>query len=107
MSTPDLRDTIENELRRVLIQNHPNYDSWYETLSPQARQILDSILEKDVTPELIYFSQQVVEQESDAIQFLHILAGGNPSPNVVLALTNFALGDILLDVREFGSNPEE
>lgn len=102
MSTPDLRDAFENELRRVLIQNHPNYASWYETLTPRARDAIDTLMEDDVTPELIHFSQEVVEQESNTFQFIHILAGGNPSPSVVLALTNFALGDILQEIREFG-----
>jgi len=106
MSTPDVRDTIENELRRVLIQNHPNYASWYGALTPRSQQVVDILLEEDVTPELINRSQEIAGEESDAFQFIHILAGGNPSPNVVLALTNFALGDILVAVREFG-NPQE
>jgi hypothetical protein len=37
---------------------------------------------------------------------MFILAGGDPSPNVVLALTNFALGDILQNVRAF-EQPQE
>ena len=102
MPTPELRDVFENELRRVLIQNHQNFSDWYSTLTPRTRQVVDIILDEDVTPELIYFSQEVVQEEGEvAFQFVHILAGGNPSPNVTLALTNFALGDILLEVREF------
>ena len=102
MSTPDLRDAFENELRRVLIQNHPNFSEWYRSLGIHARQVIDNILEEDVTPELIVFSQQAPVEEWNAYQFLAVIAGGNPNPNVALALTNFALGDILTDVREFG-----
>lgn len=102
MSTPDLRDAFENELRRVLIQNHPNFSEWYQSLGIHARQVIDNILEEDVTPELIVFSQQAPAEEWNAFQFLSVIAGGNPHPNVALALTNFALGDILTEVREFG-----
>jgi hypothetical protein len=49
MSTPDLRDVFENELRRVLIQNHPNFPEWYSALGPHARHVIDNILEEDVT----------------------------------------------------------
>ena len=104
MSTPDVRDAIENELRRVLIQNHPNFAEWYTNLGPHARQVIDNILEEDVTPELISFSQEAPEDEWNASQFLCVIAGGNPSPGVALALTNFALGDILIEVQEFGKS---
>jgi hypothetical protein len=106
MSTPDLRDVFENELRRVLIQNHPNFSEWYSALGPHARHVIDNILEEDVTPELITYSQQAPEEEFDIYQFLSVIAGGNPNPNVALALTNFALGDILVEVREF-EKPEQ
>jgi hypothetical protein len=102
MSTPELRDAFNNELRRVLIQNHPNFSEWYKKLGLHARQVIDNILEEDVTGELITFSQQAPEEEWAAAQFLAVIAGGDPNPNVALALTNFALGDILLGVREFG-----
>ena len=103
MSTPDLRDTIENEFRRVLIQNHPNFVAWYASLGPHARQAVDKILEENVTPELITFAQESPAEEWEAFQFLAVIASGNPNPNVALALTNFVLGDILLEVREFGN----
>jgi hypothetical protein len=101
MSTPDLRDAFENELRRVLIQNHTHFPDWYSTLGAHARQVVDNILEEDITPELIAFAQESPEEEWNTFQFLVMIAGGNPSPNVALALTNFALGDILTEVREF------
>jgi hypothetical protein len=99
MSTPELRNAFENELRRVLIQNHPNFSDWYSTLGPHARQVVDNIVEEDVTPELIAFAQEAPEEEWDAFQFLVMIAGGNPTPGI--ALTNVALGDILTEVREF------
>jgi hypothetical protein len=103
MSTPELRDAFDNELRRVLIQNHPHFASWYGQLGSHARQVLDNILEADVTPELITFSQEAPAEEWEACQFLSVIGGGNPNPSVALALTNFALMDILIEVREFGS----
>ena len=102
MSTPELRDALENELKRVLIQNHSNYAAWYSSLGSHARQVLENILEEDVTPELIIFSQQAPEEEWDQSQFLRVIGEGNPNPEVALSLTNFSLGDILTTVRDFG-----
>lgn len=106
MSTPDVKDAVENELRRILIQNHPNFALWSSTLGPHARQVLDAILEEDVNPELIIFSQEAPEEEWNETQFLRVIGGGNPNPSVALTLTNFSLGDILWAVREFGKADE-
>jgi len=102
MSTPEVRDAIENELSRVLIQNHPHYAAWYSSLGPHARQALENILEEDITPELIVFSQQAPDEEWEHAQFLRVIGGGNPNPEVALSLTNFTLRDILMTVRDFG-----
>ena len=102
MNPADLRDLIDNELKRVKIQNHPNYSTWHAALMPYARQIIDFILEEDLTPEYILFAQEAPEEEQEEYQFLSIIAGGNPNPMLMTALTNFTLGDILLEVREFG-----
>lgn len=106
MLTPELRDLIENELRRMLIQNHPNFTDWYASLGAHSQLVIDGILEEDVTPELILFSQEAPEHEWDMFQFLSIIGGGNPNPAGSSALTNFALADILLEVREFGTAQE-
>jgi hypothetical protein len=106
MSTPELKDTFDNELRRVLIQNHPNFSKWCSMLGPHARQVLDNILEEDVTPELISFSQGAPPEECQEFQFLAVIAGGNPNPDVALALTNFALANILGEVRGFKEHQE-
>jgi len=102
MNPADLRDLIDNEIKRVKIQNHPNYLAWYEALKPFARQIVDLILEQDLTPEYIHLVQDAPEEQQNEYQFLLIISGGNPNPTLMPALTNFALGDILLEVREFG-----
>ena len=104
MSTPDLQEAIQNEFRRVLIQNHENYPAWHANLGPHARQVLENILEEDVTPELIVFSQQAPDEEWDASQFLRVIGGGNPNPEVAVSLTNFTLRDILMAVRDFGKS---
>jgi hypothetical protein len=64
--------------------------------------VLENILEEDVTPELIIFSQQAPDEEWDQSQFLRVIGEGNPNPEVALSLTNFSLGDILIAVRSFG-----
>jgi hypothetical protein len=104
MNPADLRDMIDNEFKRVKIQNHPNYLAWYEVLKPYARQIIDLILQEDLTPEYILFAQEAPEEEQDEYQFLLIIAGGNPNPALMAALTNFTLGDVLLELREFGTD---
>ncbi len=106
MLTPELRDLIENELRRMLIQNHPNFTDWYASLAAHSQLVIDGILEEDVTSELILFSQEAPEFESATFQFLSIIGGGNPNPADSSALTNSALADILLEVREFGTAQE-
>jgi hypothetical protein len=102
MNQADLRDLIDNEFKRVKIQNHTNFSAWHTALKPFARQIIDFILEEDLTPEYIIFAQDAPEEEQDEYQFLTIIAGGNPNPSLMSTLTNFTLGDILLEVREFG-----
>jgi hypothetical protein len=101
MTSFDIRDGIENELRRVQIQNHANYSAWYAALMPYARQIIDFILEEDLTPEYIIFAQDAPEEEWEKYQFISIIAGGNPRPSNMPALTNFTLGDILTEVEDF------
>ena len=102
MDSQDIRDGIENELRRVQIQNHSNFSAWYAALKPHARQIIDFILEEDLTPESIIHAQEAPEEEWEEYQFISIIAGGNPRPSNMLALTNFTLSDILVEVEGFG-----
>lgn len=104
MNPADLRDLIDNEFKRVKIQNHPNYSGWYAALRPYARQVIDLILEENLTPEQIFFVQEAPEDELDEYQFLLIIAGGNPNPAMMAALTNFTLGDILIEVQDFGKD---
>ncbi len=102
MSTPELRDLIENELKRVLIQNHPNFAGWHASLGSHGQQAVDNILEEDVTAELIHFAQESPDEEWRDFQFLRMIGGGNPNPAISSTLTNFVLGDILDEVRNFG-----
>ena len=101
MTSSDIRDGIENELRRVQIQNHAHYSAWYSALMPYARQIIDFILEEDLTPDSIIFAQDAPEEEWEKYQFISIIAGGNPRLSNMPGLTNFTLGDILLEVEDF------
>ena len=103
MPTPELRDLIQNEFRRVLIQNHPNFANWYSSLRLHGKRIIDGILEEDVTPELILFAQEAPIDEWDAFTFLRMIGDGNPNPAIASALTNLTLGYILDEVRGFGN----
>lgn len=103
MSSPDpeLRDMIDSELRRIQIQNHVNFPAWHAALKPYARQVVDTILEEDVTPSLILYAQAAPDDETDEFDFLLVVGGGNPSPAVQAALTNYSLMDILISVENF------
>src|SRR5690349_14780654 len=101
MDKADLRDLIDNELKRVKIKNHAHYAGWYKILKPYSRQIIDFILEEDLTPDYILFAQDAPAEEQHAYQFLSIIAAGNPDPSGMPGLTNFTLGDILLEVQNF------
>jgi len=101
MSTPELRDIIENELRRVLIQNHPSFADWYVMLGSHGQEVVENILKEDVTAELIHFAQESPDEEWNDFQFLRMIGGGNPNPAIASTLTNFVLGDILDEVRKF------
>ena len=102
MDEQDIRDGIENELRRVQIQNHASFPAWHAALKPYARQIIDFILEQDLTPEWIIHAGEAPEEEWEEYQFISIIAGGNPRPSNMPALTNFTLGDILVEVEDSG-----
>jgi hypothetical protein len=98
---PDIREGIDNELKRVQIHNHRNFSAWYEALKPHSRQVIDSILEEDVTPELILLAQEAPDDEWHSEQILRIIGGGNPNPSIQSALTNFSLQEILFAVQSF------
>ncbi len=106
MPTPELRDLIQNEFRRVLIQNHPDFARWYASLGLHAKQVIDRILEEDVTPELILFAQEAPIDEWEMFTVLRMIGGGNPNPAIASVLTNLTLGYILDEVRGFGSSHE-
>ena len=101
MTSTEILNGIANEIKRVQIQNHPQYAAWSASLPAHAKQMLESILENDLTPESILFAQAAPPAEWDQYQFVSIIGGGDPLPANLLGLTNFALTDILIEVREF------
>ncbi len=105
MNQADLKDLIDNEVKRVKIQNHLNYGGWHAALKPYACRVIDFILEEDLTPEYIMFAQDAPADEQEEYRFLIIIAGGNSDLAIMPALTNFVLADILLEVRDFGKKP--
>jgi hypothetical protein len=102
MNKADLKDLIDNEFKRVKIENHENYTRWYATLKPYSRQIVDFILEQDLTPEYIIFARDAPVDEQQQFPFLSIIAAGSHDPSSMPSLTNFTLGDILLEIQNLG-----
>jgi hypothetical protein len=96
-----IRDQINSELKRVQIQNHPNFPAWYAGLKPYTRQVVDFILEEDVTPGLMLLADDASEEEWKQYSFLRAIVGGNPNWEVQPALTNFCLREILFHVEGF------
>ncbi len=77
---------------RVAITDNPRFNEWYGTLPPHVRQLLDDILDHDVTPEMICSAQYATEEEWEKYTFVHALGNGNPSPTVANDLTDVVLG---------------
>jgi hypothetical protein len=86
---------IENEIVRLKIREHPNFAAGREKLPPYARQIFDTLLEEEVTPELIELCQEAPDEEWQQVFFMGVLGGGNPNPYVARMLTNLVLRDML------------
>ena len=104
MSTTDIKNNIDSEFKRVLIQNHPHYLEWFAALPPLARQIITTLMEEELTVADILLAQDAAEEEWSAYPFFIVIASGNPDSDNMPALTNLALRDVLLEVREFKEN---
>ncbi|HLO30855.1 MAG TPA: hypothetical protein VK249_17045 [Anaerolineales bacterium] len=101
MNPSHLRDVIDNEFKRVKIQNHPNYSTWYASLNTYAQLVVESILEEDVSLDIISFAQESPSDELEDYEFLSFLVQSDPSPDNMLSLTNNALEYILYDLIKF------
>ena len=86
---------------RVDITDNPNFNDWYGTLTPHVRQILDDLLDHNVTPEMINDAQDATKQEWDDYTFIRAIGGGNPSPTVANDLTDVVLEFLPWDI-DFG-----
>jgi hypothetical protein len=101
MNKSQIRDAIDNEFKRVKIQNHPKYSEWYGSLSTYAQLVVESILEEDVSPDVISFAQDSPHGELEDYPFLRVIAECDPTPFNLLGLTNISLQYILEDLLEF------
>ena len=101
MNKSQLRDLIDNEIKRVKIQNHQNYSDWYASLTTYAQLVVESILDEDLLPDVISFAQDCPNDNLEDYPFLRIIADGDPAPSNILSLTNLALEYILSDLSEF------
>ena len=93
---------IDNEIKRMHIANHRNLDVWMAHLSPWARDAVEYILEENLTGEWIQRAQALSEDEFCEYTFIAMIAGGNPDPRIAPSLTNVVLGEILLELDQFG-----
>ena len=59
---------------------------------------------EELTPADILLAQDATEEEWSAYHFFIVIANGNPDPDNMPALTNVALRDVLLEIREFKEN---
>ncbi|MBI5944285.1 MAG: hypothetical protein HY864_07945 [Chloroflexi bacterium] len=75
---------------RVAITDNPNFNAWYGTLPPHVRQLLDDVLDHDVTPDMILAAQESIEEEWE-YTFVQAIGNGNPSPTVANDLTDVVL----------------
>jgi len=101
MNESHLKDLIDNEFKRVRIQNHQDYLEWYASLSTYAKLIVESILEEDVSSEMTSFAQDSPRDELDNYEFMRVIAEMDPIPSNLLGLTNVTLEYILYDLSEF------
>lgn len=96
----DMIDNLSQRIR-VSIREHDNFQVMMESLSKPTRKIVDTLLEGNVTPDLIKSASQSTPQEFRRYTFLRALEGGNPSPVVAVNLTNLVLGYIADGLDEF------
>jgi hypothetical protein len=101
MNRSQIRDIIDNEFKRVKIRNHPHYPSWYTSLGTYAQLVVESILEEDVSLDIIAFAQEAPSDELEDCEFLRVIADSDPTPSSFLSLTNTGLEYILYDLIEF------
>ncbi len=101
MNKSHIRDVIDNEFKRIKIQNHPNYREWYGSLSTYAQLVVESVLEEDISPDVILFAQESPMDELEGYEFLRVIADCNPAPGKMIGLTNTALEYILDDLLDF------
>jgi hypothetical protein len=64
------------EFKRVQIQNHQYYEAWLASLPAHTKQMLEAILDSNLTPESILFAQGAPEAEWDQHQFVSIISDG-------------------------------
>ena len=55
---------------RVAITDNPGFNEWYGALTPHLRQILDDLLDHNVTPEMINDAQDATEEEWEEHTFI-------------------------------------
>jgi hypothetical protein len=103
-------DSIVNELNQIFrtsIEQHADFLVMYGSLSAQSRNIVNALLEDDVTPELIRAAHLATPEEFSRYTFLRALDGGNPNPEIAPDLTNVVLGCLLEGLGEFWEYVED
>lgn len=100
MNRSQIKDAIDNEFKRVKIQNHPEYSEWFDSLRSYAKLIVESILQEDLSPEVISLAQESPSDELEEYEFLGVIAAMELAHSDMLSLTNTALESMLSDLSK-------
>lgn len=102
--TPDpetsKRSLVTNEILRLKIREHPKFPAWLAALPEHTQEVVERLLDEQVTGELIELAQAAPDEEWERFQFLRMLGGGNPDPMVTHLLTRLVLMEISLRLEQ-------
>lgn len=82
---------------RVAVTDSKYFNAWYGDLSPHMCQIVDDILDHNVTPEMIAAAQNTTDEEWENM-FVQALGNGTTDPTLANDLTDIVLGLMLWSV---------
>jgi hypothetical protein len=89
-------DTILSNARAA-ITAHPAFNNWRGKFSEHTRQIIDDLLDHNVTLEMIERADAAPDEEWDHHMFLRVMTGGNCDPAIANDLTDVALEYLFME----------
>jgi hypothetical protein len=82
---------------RAAITAHPDFNNWRGEFSEHTRQIIDDLLDHNVTLEMIERADSAPREEWDHHMFLRALTGGNCDPAIANDLTDVVLDFLFIE----------